>query len=71
MHRGQPFIVDPQAIELVQPGDAALHYLPGLGRIAAMPDASLGDLASEFSSLQCMPMHLAVATATGRGRRAL
>jgi hypothetical protein len=65
MNRRQPFIPNAQAAKLMQPCDGAFNDPARRSKIAAMHSPALGDLVPDASTLQRLPMRLAVIRAVG------
>lgn len=65
MNRRQSLVSDPQAAELMQPSEGALHHPSGLAQIAAMASAASGDLMTNTLPLQSLPVLVTVVAAIG------
>ena len=65
MNRRQPLISNTQAAKLVKPRDGALHHPSGRAQIATVRSATLGDLMSDATSFQRLPMPVTIVPAIG------
>ena len=65
MDRGQSFIAYTQSPKLMQPGDSAFNYPPGLAKIAAMRCSAFGNLVVNAALLQCQTMGATIVGSIG------
>lgn len=65
MDQGQSFVAYAQSPKLMQPGDSAFNYPPGLAKIAAMRCSAFGNLVVNAALLQCQTMGATVVGSIG------
>ena len=68
MNRGQSFVAYAQSPELMQPGDSAFNYPPGLAKIAAMRCSTFGNLVADAALLQCQSVCTTIVGTIGLNR---
>jgi hypothetical protein len=68
VNRRQSFVAYAQSPELMQPGDSAFDYPPGLAKVAAMRCSAFGNLMFDAALLQCQTMGATIVGTIGLNR---